>query len=222
MTVEIVILAMIAVFLGLRLFAVLGRRGEHGEEPVQRRLDVPQGGIGLAPPVRAPDRAERLTAAVRLSEAAVLPSVERALRAIAAADRRFDIGAFVDSARDAYRMILEAFWRGDREELRQLCDGPVAESFIAAIDRRAAAGEVLDNRLVRITDAHIDAASFTAPHARITMHFIADIAAITRDAAGTVIAGSLNDAVEVRDAWTFARDVSDGGRDWLLDETDEA
>ena len=32
-TIEIVILAMIAAFLGLRLYAVLGRRAEHEEQP---------------------------------------------------------------------------------------------------------------------------------------------------------------------------------------------
>jgi len=37
--VEIVILAMIAVFLGLRLYAVLGRRPEESDEPLRRRLE---------------------------------------------------------------------------------------------------------------------------------------------------------------------------------------
>jgi len=35
------------------------------------------------------------------------------------------------------------------------------------------------------------------------------------------VAGSLHDAVESRDVWTFSRDVSSAGPDWLLDETDE-
>ena len=39
MTPEIVILAMIAAFLGLRLYSVLGRRAEHEEEPIQGRFE---------------------------------------------------------------------------------------------------------------------------------------------------------------------------------------
>ena len=58
--------------------------------------------------------------------------------------------------------------------------------------------------------------------ARITVRFTADIAAVTRDAAGTVVAGSLDDAIEARDLWTFSRDLTAAGPDWLLDETDEA
>ena len=38
---------------------------------------------------------------------------------------------------------------------------------------------------------------------------------------GIVVAGSLDDAVESRDIWTFSRDVTSGAPDWLLDETDE-
>ena len=244
-TVEIVILAMIAAFLGLRLYSVLGRRAEHGEEPMQSRLDAaPHAGPGTGN-VRPADRAAALVIAVprnrdaSAADRAVIgqvasdraPQVERGLRDIAAADRRFDATSFVDGARAAYRMILEAYWRGDRDELAHLCDGPVWQSFSDEITARAAAGEVVDNRLVRINEAVIVAAGLMAadpaagrgasPFAHVTVRFVADIAAVTRDSEGHVIAGSLDDAVEVRDVWSFRRDVASANPDWLLDETDE-
>ena len=218
-TVEIVILAMIAAFLGLRLYSVLGRRADHGEEPVQPRFDTPQGGIGAPPPVRAP-QVPAIAGRVR-DLPPVLPAVEQGLRAILAADRRFEPQSFLDGARAAYRMILEAFWRGDREEIGHLCDRAVAQGFTDAIARREAAGEVVDNRLVRITEAMIVDAGFQAPVARVSVRIVADVAAVTRDSQGNVIAGSLDDAVEVRDIWTFVRDVTSPDPDWLLDETDE-
>ena len=46
--------------------------------------------------------------------------------------------------------------------------------------------------------------------------------AVTRDKDGTVIAGSLDDAIESRDIWTFVRPVDAMWPDWLLEETDEA
>lgn len=221
MTVEIVILAMIAAFLGMRLYSVLGRRAEHGEEPVQSRFDAQPGTPG-APPLALPVAERAGAAGVRPRELApMLPSVERGLREIITADRRFDPHAFVEGAQSAYRMVLDAFWRGDKTELTQLCDTDVLGSFASAIDVRMAAGEVLDNRLVRIEEATIVAAGYAAPYARVTVRFVADVAAITRDAEGHVIAGSLNDAVEVRDVWTFRRDVHSADPDWLLEETDE-
>jgi len=215
---EIVILAMIAAFLGLRLYSVLGRRAEHEEEPVPTRFDQPEGGQRRSPPQVAPTAQPQ----VRQREMGLFPpALEQGLRAIAAADRNFEPLAFMEGAKGAYGMILEAYWRGDREELQQLCDSDVYEGFAGAIDAREAAGETLDNRLVRIEQVELVGAELDGRIARMTVRFTADIAAVTRDAQGNVIAGSLNDAVESTDIWTFSRDVTSAGPDWLLDETDE-
>ena len=216
MIIEIVILAMIAAFLGLRLYSVLGRRAEHEEEPIPTRFDA-----GEAHPP-APVAQLRTAAPARPPELeGVRPAVEQGVRAIAAADRRFDILGFLEGAKGAYAIVLEAFWSGDRETLRELCDDDVYASFDAAISAREEAGETLDNRLVRIEEAKIDEAELVGRTARIAVRFVADIAAVTRDKDGHVLAGSLDDAVESRDVWTFKRDVRASDPHWLLDETDE-
>jgi len=220
-TIQIVILAMIAAFLGLRLYSVLGRRAEHEEEPIRGRLDEKSGLAGTPAPLAPRLAGPAPVGDLRPELGSGLPAVERGLRDIVAADRRFDPAAFLEGAHAAYRMVLEAFWRGDKEELGQLCDRDTFEGFSKAIDARIAAGEVLDNRLVRIDEVAIIAASYEAPMARISVRFAADIATVTRDAAGTMIAGSLVDAIESHDIWTFSRNVNSADPDWLLDETDE-
>ncbi|HEY6869252.1 MAG TPA: Tim44 domain-containing protein, partial [Novosphingobium sp.] len=59
MTVEVVILAMIAAFLGLRLYAVLGRRAEHEEETIQGRVEAKSEAGAAAPRAPAPRVPER-------------------------------------------------------------------------------------------------------------------------------------------------------------------
>lgn len=215
--VEIVILAMIAAFLGLRLYSVLGRRAEHEEEPVPTRFERSEG-ANMPRPVTAP-QADLPRRNRELGD--FPPTIERALREISAVDRRFDLLTFLEGAKAAYAMVLEAFWRGDREELRQLCDDDVYRSFADAIDAREAAGETLDNRLIRIEDTVVQAASLDGRTARIAVSFVADIASVVRDKDGNVVAGSLDDAIESRDVWTFSRNVDSADPDWLLDETDE-
>lgn len=230
--VQIVILAMIAAFLGLRLYSVLGRRPERDEEPMRRRIEQPDPSANPHQPAQprqiAQRGAESGNAAARPREL-VTPepntfenAAEIGVRAIIAADRRFDLAQFLAGSKAAYGMILEAFWRGDKEELKQLCDDDVYQGFASAIDARTAAGESVEARLVRIEEARIVAASLDGQMARITVRFIADIASITRDSDGHVIAGSLDDAVDARDLWTFSRDLTARDPDWLLDETDEA
>lgn len=220
--VEIVILAMIAAFLGLRLYSVLGRRAEHEEEVVPRQLDRRGNAPGDARADSrspAPALAGAPAAAPRID--GLVPAVERGVREIAAADPRFDLLGFLHGAKGAYAMILEAFWKGDRETLRELCDDDVYAGFAAAIDAREAAGETLENRLIRIEDATVKAASLENGVARLSVLFVADIAAVTRDRDGNLVAGSLNDAVESRDVWTFKRAVTASTPNWVLDETDE-
>jgi predicted lipid-binding transport protein (Tim44 family) len=158
-------------------------------------------------------------------EASGLAFEERAaggIRAIVTADQSFDVARFVEGAQGAYRMVLEAFWRGDREELRGLTGPDVFASFEAAIAEREAAGHRLDNRLVQIERAMIDDARLVGRTAEIDVRFDADIAAVTRDADGNVIAGTLSDAVPTHDVWTFRRAVGSADPNWLLVETDEA
>jgi predicted lipid-binding transport protein (Tim44 family) len=213
--VEIVILAMIAAFLGLRLYSVLGRRAEHEEEVVPTRFDQPNRAGTQAP------QAQPAQVSLRPRElVGMAPVVEQGLRQIAAADRRFDLSAFIEGAKGAYGMILEAFWRGERDELQALCVPAVYQDFLAAIAARDEAGETLDNRLIRIEQARIERASLDGNMARISIRFVSDIAAVTRNANGEVVAGSLDDAVESQDVWTFVRDVTSAGPDWLLEETD--
>jgi predicted lipid-binding transport protein (Tim44 family) len=216
-TFTIILLALVAAFLGLRLYSVLGKRTGHEQEPVARQPIE-----GTPPLIRQPMIGGESTPSVPQGDMSAIDlAAQSGLRAIVNADRQFDSGLFVEGAKSAYKLVLEAYWKGDKEALRFLCDDDVYDSFVAAIDARVAKGEVLDNRLVRIEDARIVDASFDHPVARITMRFDADIASMVKDAGGNVIGGSMTDAVESHDIWTFMRDVKSGDRNWKLDETDD-
>jgi predicted lipid-binding transport protein (Tim44 family) len=211
----IVILALVALFIGLRLYAVLGERTGH-EQPILKPAD--------------PDaRVEPRAAAVPLQPAgsldpagmAYLPTAGPGVRALLAADSSFDVARFLEGAKGAYRLVLESFWKGDLDTIRPHVDPHILDTFAAAVEDRTSKGMKLDNRLVAIEQAVIAEASLTKGVAEVTVRFEADIAAVTRDAEGAVVAGSMSDAVQTRDLWTFRRDVSSSGPNWLLIETDE-
>lgn len=212
---------MIAAFLGLRLYSVLGRRAEHEEESVPQRFDPGESEDQQSMPSQPQAGAAAVSTARPIRLEGVMPAVERGIREIASADNQFDLPAFLEGARGAYGLVLEAFWNGDKETLSDLCDDDVYEGFSAAIDARVEAGETLENSLIRIEETRIHSASLDGRMARISVLFVADIAAVTRDADGNVIAGSLDDAIESRDVWTFSRNVGAKDPNWLLDETDE-
>jgi predicted lipid-binding transport protein (Tim44 family) len=213
--VEIILLAMIFLFVGLRLWSVLGRRTGH-EQPIAKPVE------GEARPLATPRPVVDLPTQPVSAEPAIDSRATEGVRAITAADSSFEVGRFLAGAQAAYRMILEAFWKGDVEELDRLAGDDVREAFRAAIAERTAAGYVLENRLVSIERAAIERARLDGQMAMVTVRFDADIAAVTRDGDGHVVAGSLSDAVPTHDVWTFSRHVRADDPNWVLIETDEA
>ena len=212
--VGIVLLAMVAAFLGLRLYSVLGKRTGH-EQPYVAPLETPVAGV--AAPV---DDARAVSSPV--SDTVFEPAAAAGVRAIISADNSFDVGQFLEGSKAAYRMILEAYWRGDEEALAPYVGDDVREAFAASIAERTTAGHVLENRLMAIENATISSAELVDKVATVTVRFDADISAVTRDADGTVIAGSLSDAVPTHDVWTFSRTVKDADPNWILVDTDES
>ena len=212
----IVILALVALFIGLRLYSVLGERTGHEQQPILKPAD-PEGHLEprTSPPSMAPP------SAADPGDMAFLPTAGPGVRAILAADPSFDVSHFLEGAKAAYRMVLEAYWKGDLEPVKSHVDGHVLEAFAAAAAQREKEGLTLDNRLVAIEQALIDEAALERSLASVTVRFEADIAAVTRNKDGEVVAGSLSDAVQTRDLWTFRRDIAARDPNWLLIETDE-
>lgn len=213
--VEIVLLAMVAGFLALRLYSILGKRTGHEQPiaPVEDRAPVP-----LRPQIDAVAEAGNATA----NDVVYEESAASGVRAIIASDSAFDVARFLDGSKAAYRLILEAYWRGDAGQLDGLTSDDVRRAFADSIAERSTAGHVLDNRLITIEKATITAATLVNRVASVTVRFDADIATVTRDSDNAVVAGSMDDAVPTVDVWTFTRTVKSDDPNWILTDTDES
>jgi len=212
----IVILALVALFIGLRLYSVLGERTGHEQQPILKAADPD---ARVEPRVTHPPVAQ--PAPVEGADLAYVPLAGPGIRALLAADPSFDVARFLDGGKAAYRMILEAFWKGDLDAIRPHVDAHVYETFAGAVEQRKKDGLTLDNRLVAVEQAVISEANVDRSAATLTVRFEADIAAVTRNSEGQVVAGSMSDAVQTRDLWTFRRDLASRDPNWLLIETDE-
>src|SRR4051795_6225173 len=150
----IVILALVALFIGLRLYSVLGERTGHEQQPILKPADpdaraAPQVTQPVAPQPAAPES----------GDLAYVPTAGPGVRAILAADSSFDVARFLEGAKSAYRMILEAYWKNDLDALRGHVDDHVYDAFASAAKQRGKDGLTLDNRLVTIDQAVISEAT---------------------------------------------------------------
>lgn len=144
-----------------------------------------------------------------------------ALEEIAEADPSFTPRSFVEGAKMAYEMIVEAFAKSDKVALKNLLSREVFESFARVIDERQSQGHRVESRFVGIDKATIQSASLVGGRkAMITMAFISELITATYDKAGDVIEGDPKAIREVTDVWTFERDVSSRNPNWKLVATE--
>lgn len=211
---DIIFFAMIAAFVVLRLGSVLGRRTGN-ERRRQSRFD-PTPADKVVPLDR--ERKAREEEAAAVADPAD-QSLKAGLTQIRLADPRFDLDHFLDGARAAFEMILDAFVKGDKEMLSALLAPQVYESFARAIDERIEAGQLLTIEVVAIRKAEVVEAGMKGSRARITVRFVSEQIRATRDAEGHLVDGNPSKIVEVEDLWTFERDVRSPDPNWQLVET---
>jgi predicted lipid-binding transport protein (Tim44 family) len=214
--VDVVVFALIAIFIGLRLRSVLGRRTGNEPPPPQLRPfngQPNQSPGGTVTPLR-PGRGEG-----PIIEGTAVPAsdpVAAGLARIQSLDPSLTADSFVAGARAAFGMILEAFARGDEQALRPLLSDEVFKNFSQVIQQRRTAGETCDNQLLRILSAEIVEADMAARRARITVRFVSEQVIVVKDAQGKVVEGDPAKQVQATDLWTFARDPQSSDPNWTL------
>lgn len=198
--VDILIFAILAVFLIFRLRSVLGRRDGFDEKPQDRDSTA---GFQKREPI---------------SDDQNLSSGE-GVEAIVKADPYFSQQSFMQGAENAYRMILDNFARGDMDQLKPLLGYDMASSFSDAIRDRRKAGEELSITLVEISRVDLLRAWVSEGVASIVVEYHSTQIRVLRDEAGNILDGESEEPETFVDQWTFERDVTTDNPNWLLTET---
>lgn len=133
-----------------------------------------------------------------------------------AADPQFDEADFVNGARAAYEMIVEAFAAGDLKSIRPYLDASVFDGFREAVTNREAAGHTVDLKFVGIDEAELVSASVENGQMQATVAFVSNQVRTTFDANGEVVEGNPNRIDLVKDRWTFARPINARDPNWML------
>ena len=201
MSIELIILAAIAVFVISRLYAVLGTKT--GTEQPARRYNKET--VARRPEPQEDEAAPGDSDERPRVRAAFTGPAASGMEAIAAVDAQFNPEDFTKGARKAYELIVNAYADGDRDALRTLVDDDVYEAYTQAITEREKAGSE-PMRLVRLRSARIVDASLDASKmARVGVSFESEL--------------SDGDALRsAKEIWTFKRSVKSQDPNWLLDE----
>ena len=215
--IDIILFAMIAAFLVLRLRNVLGRRDGH-EGDFRDPFKAQPGEAAEEKIVQLNARNETLRdkeSAGTAAETAADP-LAKGLAEIRKAEPSFDKDEFLSGARVAFEFVLDAYAKGDAQALRPLLNAEVFANFAQAIKDREQAGEKLEDTLVGIKSMEAVEAYLDGRMAHITVKFVSEQINVTRDEQGDVVDGNPNAVIDVTDFWTFAHDTKSRDPNWTL------
>jgi len=212
--IDLILFAMVAAFLVLRLRSVLGRRQGFERPPQDQR---PAAGIGprpAGPEIDVPAAAPASAGPRRIIPEPSSPVGQSLLR-IRGVDGSFDPARFLAGAEGAFRMIVDSFARGDRNALRNLLSEDTFRGFEQAIAHREQAGESQRTELRDLPEMAIEAADLRGSIADITVRFVSDQVNLTTAPDGSIVHGA-EAVTELTDIWTFQRDVASADPAWRL------
>ncbi len=192
---DLILLAAIAVFLGYRLWLVLGTHEK--DRPIRKRQS-PEDDVVI--PVRS--------RAATTAKAQATPIEEE--------PKTMDDDRFLQGAGIAFRKIVEAYATGNTPILEKLLDGPLLETFEDAIAKRNKAKKILEVDISRIVTSEIIDKREEKGIAYVTIRFVSEQCLLTRNAKGKLLEGDPDRYTEVTDIWTFSRSLASSDPNWKL------
>ncbi len=222
---DLIVLALIAVFVLLRLRNNLGkqigfdpREKTESRDSLRRSLNADATaraeGIdpaGLPGPLRS--------AIDPQLEAMEAGAVKTSLEAMRLLEPSLTVKSFLEGAKGAFEWVFNAFHKGDRATLKSLLSPEVYAEFEAAIAAREESKLSSHGTLVAITEATITEAVLDKRLARITVHFLSEQIQMSKDSGGAVIEGSPGAIHHVEDEWTFERELGARSPNWTVSAT---
>ena len=215
---DIILFAMVAAFLVLRLRSVLGKRTgqeQTRQDPISQRNEDAESSANVVELPNGRHKADPDPTSTQDPDDTLMAGIME----IRAADNTFDPKDFADGARGAFEMIVQGFASGDKGNLKMLLAKDVYENFEGAIDERDEAEESLESTIIGIKASDVIEAGMDRQHAMVTVKFVSEQVNVTRDSEDRIIDGDPNQVTEVIDIWTFSRDTESRDPNWKLVET---
>ena len=192
--IDIILLAMIAGFIFLRLRGILGKKtGFEGKIPKQFEKEFKKIKINLNPNQKS-------------------------------TNENFDEEAqkdFLKGARIAYETIITDFSDGDNKLIasKPLLSKKIHDQFKEALSDRDNKGHFAEITFIGINSAVVKNHKKIEDSLEVTVDFVSEIITCIKDKEKKVISGNAEKTKTVYDTWVFSKDIKSDNPNWLLIDT---
>jgi predicted lipid-binding transport protein (Tim44 family) len=188
---DLILLAMIAGFIILRLRNVLGRKTGHEGKVVSNLSEK---------------KFEEFKKTIKLKKQPTEFDTNQKKQ-------------FLKGAEIAYETIINSFAKGDKKSLKDLVTEEMNKNFESAIEERNSKNIKSELTFIGIKSSTIEKFEKTAEALFFTVKFISEIISFKKDKDNNVIEGDPNKIKTVIDRWKFTRKISSMNPNWYLAET---
>ena len=204
--IDIIIFAIIAIFLVYRLKSILGQNSDGSEQ--NNKIDLNK---------------KNFNNVVKLEKKDVKTNdTQDQKNALSKIDPTFNEKEFLKGAQNFFEMVIASFVKGNLENILNYVDSKLIKNFQSVIDERREENETLKIDIMNMNSIEIKNITILKHLVRISVLFESEQIKVLKDKKGTVIDGDQNNSILVRDLWTFEREIQSKNLNWQLVETSDA
>ena len=201
---DIIIFAIIAIFLVYRLKNILGQNSDSNEQ--NNQIDIGK---------------KDFSNVVKLGNL-VSNKTKTDKNSISKIDPTFNEEEFLKGAQNFFQMVINSFVKGNLKDIVNYIDDKLIKSFKSVIDERLEDGESLKIEILKMKSIKIKDVKELKNFVRLSVLFETEQIKVLKDKKGKVIDGDPKKSILVKDLWTFEKEIKSKDMNWKLVETSDA
>ena len=204
--IDIIIFAIIAIFLVYRLKSILGQNSDGNEQ--NNKIDIGE---------------KNFSNVVKLENKQLDVNENKTNKdTIHIDDPTFNEKEFLNGAQNFFEMVIDSFVKGDLKNIEMYIDDKLIKNFKLVIDERLQEEESLKIKIIKMISIDIKNVKKLKNFLRISVLFESEQIKVLKDKKGKIIDGDQKNSILVKDLWVFEKRIQSKDLNWKLVETSNA
>ena len=219
--IDILILAMIAVFIINRLRNVLGKKTGNESDIVEKFTQRKNTFKESEPDSVSDQKISKLDDNIKKNLHSN-KKINSAINEILKIDNNFEINSFCEGAKKAFEFILTEYSNDNLKALEKLVNKNIYKSFESQINQRSKKKEELNITVISVKNPEIKNVSIEKKNiAYFKLLFDSEQVQVTKNSKGEIIDGDNNQILQIKELWTFSKNLKSRDPNWILEEIEE-
>ena len=219
--IDILILAMIAIFIINRLRNVLGKKTGNESDIVEKFTQRKSAFKESEPDSISDEKVTKLDHKIKKTFHSN-KKINSAINEIIKIDNNFEINSFFEGAKKAFEFILTEYSNNNLKVLEKLVNKNIYKEFENQINLRTDKNEELEITVISVKTPEIKSVNLEKKYtAYFKLLFSSEQVQITKNSKGDIIDGDSNQILQIKEIWTFSKNLKSKDPNWILEEIEE-